>query len=74
VIVPFDPALLRARVLQGAYDDGIRAVAITLHLHGLSVFAGPMRAAAREIARQIGFLQISVSHETSPLIQAGRRG
>ena len=70
VIVPFDPATARA-ALQSAYDDGIRAVAITF-MHGYRVPAH--EAACAEIAREIGFTQISVSHETSPLIKLVGRG
>lgn len=70
VLVPFDPVGARA-ALQDAYDDGIRAVAIAF-MHGYRV--PDHEAACAAIAREIGFTQISVSHETSPLIKLVGRG
>ena len=70
VLVPFDAEGARAS-LQAAYDDGIRAVAIAF-MHGYRV--PDHEAACAEIARDIGFTQISVSHETSPLIKLVGRG
>jgi 5-oxoprolinase (ATP-hydrolysing) len=70
VIQPFDRAGARA-ALQAAYDDGIRAVAIAF-MHGYRV--PDHEAACAEVARDIGFTQISVSHETSPLIKLVGRG
>ena len=56
-----------ARVgLQAAYDRGIRAVAIAL-MHAYRFGHHEARLAA--LAREIGFTQVSVSHETSPLIR-----
>ncbi|MEQ8603306.1 MAG: hydantoinase B/oxoprolinase family protein [Marivibrio sp.] len=57
--------------LQDAYDDGIRAVAI-LCMHGYRYPDHEKKIAER--AREIGFTQISVSHETSPLIKLVGRG
>ncbi|MGE0740064.1 MAG: hydantoinase B/oxoprolinase family protein [Hyphomonadaceae bacterium] len=57
----------QARVdLKRAYDDGVRAAAIAC-LHGWAFPAHEQRLA--EIAREIGFTQISVSHEISGLIK-----
>ena len=70
VVVTFDGARARAS-LQAAYDDGIRAVAIAF-MHGYRV--PEHEAACAEIARDIGFTQVSVSHETSPLIKLVGRG
>ncbi|MBT5358537.1 MAG: 5-oxoprolinase [Rhodospirillaceae bacterium] len=70
ILVPFDAAGARAG-LQAAYDDGIRAVAIAF-MHGYRV--PDHEKACAEIAREIGFTQISVSHETSPLIKLVGRG
>ncbi|MGB0571816.1 MAG: hydantoinase B/oxoprolinase family protein [Alphaproteobacteria bacterium] len=70
VVTPFDAAGARAG-LQAAYDDGIRAVAIAF-MHGYRV--PDHERACAEIAREIGFTQISVSHETSPLIKLVGRG
>ncbi len=70
VVTPFDAAGARAG-LQAAYDNGIRAVAIAF-MHGYRV--PDHERACAEIAREIGFTQISVSHETSPLIKLVGRG
>ena len=70
LITPLDLDDLRPR-LQRAYDDGIRAVAI-LCLHGYRYPAHEQRLNA--LASEIGFTQISTSHETSPLIKLIGRG
>ena len=70
IVVPFDAVSARAG-LQAAYDDGIRAVAIAF-MHGYRV--PDHEQACAEIARDIGFTQVSVSHETSPLIKLVGRG
>ncbi|OSQ38407.1 hydantoinase B/oxoprolinase family protein [Thalassospira mesophila] len=57
--------------LQTAFDDGIRACAIVF-MHGYRYSAHEMAAA--EIARDIGFTQVSVSHEVSPLMKLVSRG
>ncbi|HEU0065824.1 MAG TPA: hydantoinase/oxoprolinase family protein, partial [Sphingomonas sp.] len=57
--------------LTASYDRGIRAIAIVL-MHGYA-FPDHERAVA-EIARQVGFTQISVSHEVAPLIKLVGRG
>src|SRR5438105_2114743 len=54
-----------------AFDDGIRACAIVL-LHGYRYPAHEARLA--ELAREIGFIQVSVSHEVSPLMKLVSRG
>jgi len=70
VVSPLDEAALR-RDLQAAYDRGLRAVAIVF-MHAWIDPSHEMRAA--ELARAIGFAQISVSHEASPLIKYVSRG
>ncbi|MCJ9671973.1 hydantoinase/oxoprolinase N-terminal domain-containing protein, partial [Neorhizobium sp. SHOUNA12B] len=65
-----DAATIRAQ-LQEQFDAGFRAVAI--------VFMHAYRYPAHEqvvagIAREIGFTQVSVSHEVSPLIKLVGRG
>ncbi|UZF94641.1 hydantoinase B/oxoprolinase family protein [Bosea sp. NBC_00550] len=65
-----DEATVRA-ALQAQYDAGFRAVAIVF-MHGYR-YAAHEQAAAR-IAREIGFPQVSVSHEVSPLIKLVGRG
>ncbi|GLU31255.1 hydantoinase B/oxoprolinase family protein [Trinickia caryophylli] len=57
--------------LQRAFDEGIRACAIVL-MHGYRYTDHERRVAA--IAREIGFAQISTSHETSPLMKLVSRG
>jgi 5-oxoprolinase (ATP-hydrolysing) len=70
VIVPLDQEALR-RDLQDAYDDGLRSIAIVF-MHGYR--HTEHEAAAAEIAREIGFPQVSVSHEVSPLVKLVSRG
>ncbi|OZI22396.1 5-oxoprolinase [Bordetella genomosp. 7] len=57
--------------LRQAYDSGIRAVAIVF-MHAWHAPAHEQRAAA--LAREIGFTQVSASHEVSPLIKFVSRG
>jgi 5-oxoprolinase (ATP-hydrolysing) len=60
-----------AALLQTAYDSGIRACAIAF-LHGYRYPKHEKQVA--EIARTIGFTQISVSHEISPMMKIVSRG
>ncbi|MCL7464884.1 hydantoinase B/oxoprolinase family protein [Phaeovulum sp. NW3] len=69
-IRPLDEAALRA-ALQDAYDRGIRAVAVAF-LHGYLNPAHELRAG--QIARELGFTQISLSHDCSRLIRLVGRG
>jgi 5-oxoprolinase (ATP-hydrolysing) len=57
--------------LLGAFQDGIRAVAVVF-MHGYR-FPQHERAFAL-LARGIGFTQVSVSHEVSPLVKLVGRG
>ncbi len=57
--------------LQLAFDDGLRAIAIIL-MHGYKYTAHEQALA--EIAAEIGFTQISVSHRVGPLIKLVGRG
>jgi 5-oxoprolinase (ATP-hydrolysing) len=59
------------RGLRAAFEDGIRAVAIVL-LHGYRHPGHELRLA--QIAAAIGFPQISVSHQVSPLMKLVSRG
>ncbi|MFO1225928.1 hydantoinase B/oxoprolinase family protein [Roseateles sp.] len=70
VLTPLDLALLRAD-LQAAFDAGLRACAIVF-LHGWRYTAH--EAAAAQLARSLGFTQVSVSHEVSPLMKLVPRG
>lgn len=67
---PLDRAAAQA-ALQAAYDDGLRALAIVL-MHGWRWTAH--EAALAEMARAIGFTQVSASHEVEPLIKLIGRG
>ncbi|MGG6270472.1 hydantoinase B/oxoprolinase family protein [Leptolyngbya sp. AN03gr2] len=58
-------------VLQEAYKDGIRAIAIAF-LHSYRYPQHEQQIAA--LVRNIGFTQVSVSHEVSPLMKLIRRG
>ncbi|MEG3844066.1 hydantoinase B/oxoprolinase family protein [Microcoleus sp. herbarium14] len=57
--------------LQQAYDQGIRSCAIVF-MHGYRHSEHEKQVA--EIAKEIGFTQISVSHEVSPLMKLIFRG
>jgi 5-oxoprolinase (ATP-hydrolysing) len=62
----------QARIdLQGAFENGLRAVAICL-MHGYRYTQHEV--ALKRIAESIGFTQISVSHEVSPLMKFVSRG
>ena len=70
VLVPLDGAGAEA-VLREAYADGIRSVAIVL-MHG---YRHPEHELAlAELARTVGFTQISTSYRTSPLMKLVGRG
>lgn len=70
VLTPLDET--RARVdLEQAYKDGYRSVAIAL-MHSYRFPDHEVRLGA--LARDIGFTQISLSHEASPLIKLVGRG
>jgi 5-oxoprolinase (ATP-hydrolysing) len=69
-LCPLDEAALRLD-LQAAFDDGVRACAIVF-MHGYR-YTAHEQAAAR-MARDIGFTQVSVSHEVSPLMKLVSRG
>jgi 5-oxoprolinase (ATP-hydrolysing) len=70
LIEPLDEAALRER-LWAAQDAGMKACAIVF-LHGYR-YTAHEQAAAR-IARELGFAQVSVSHEVSPLMKLVSRG
>jgi 5-oxoprolinase (ATP-hydrolysing) len=70
VLTKVDTASAR-RGLQQAFDAGIRAVAIVL-LHGYRYPAHEL--AIEQVAREIGFTQVSVSHHVSPLMKIVGRG
>ena len=70
ILSPLDRSEVRS-VLQKSYDTGIRAVAM-LFMHSYRFPDHETEAA--EIARDIGFTQISVSHRISPLMKLIGRG
>jgi len=70
IIEPMDESAVRA-ALEAARHDGIKGVAIAF-MHAYLNPEHEKRAA--EIARELGFAQVSTSHETSPLIKLVGRG
>ncbi len=70
LVHPLDEAQARAD-FASAYQQGLRAVAIVL-MHGYRYTAHELRLA--QMAREIGFTQISVSHQASPLMKLVSRG
>ena len=70
VEAPLDETALRA-ALEAAKADGIDACAVVF-VHGYRFTAHEKRAG--EIAREVGFGQVSVSHVVSPLMKMVSRG
>ena len=70
VITPLDEEAA-GRDLRSAYAGGFRSVAVVC-LHGYRYPAHEARLG--ELARQAGFTQVSLSHETSPLMKLVSRG
>jgi len=70
VIQPLDQAQVRVG-LQQAFDRGLRSVAI-LFMHGYRYAEHELEVA--EIAKDIGFPQISISSAVSPLMKLVSRG
>jgi 5-oxoprolinase (ATP-hydrolysing) len=70
ILIPIELESIR-QPMQNAFDEGIRAVAIVL-MHGYR-FHDHEREIAK-LARSIGFTQVSVSHEVSPLMKLVGRG
>lgn len=73
VLVPLTEsaiALLQSQ-LETAYTDGFRSCAVIL-MHGYRYPAHEQQVA--EVARAVGFPQVSVSHEVSPLMKLVSRG
>lgn len=70
VIRPLDEATTQT-ALQSAYDQGLRAVAIA----GLHAYLNPVHEQrVADMAREIGFTQVSTSHEVSKLAKLVGRG
>ncbi len=70
VVVPLDEKQLK-RQLHMQYEQGLRSVAIVF-MHGYRYTAH--ERAAKAIAAEVGFTQISTSHETSPMMKFVSRG
>src|SRR6266567_1468367 len=70
LIVPLDAAATR-RDLDAAYAEGYRSIAIVL-MHGYRHPEHERRIAG--LAREIGYEQVSASHEVSPLMKLVSRG
>jgi 5-oxoprolinase (ATP-hydrolysing) len=70
LLQPLDEMHLRER-LWAAHDAGIRSVAVVF-MHGYR-YPAHEQAAAR-LARELGFTQVSASHEVSPLMKLVSRG
>ncbi len=67
---PLDLAKLRT-ALEAAFSDGFRSIAIVF----MHAYAFPAHEqAAAKLARDLGFDQVSASHEVSPLIKFVGRG
>ncbi len=70
LLVPLNLESARAE-LQAAFDSGIRSAAIAF-MHGYRYSDHEARVA--ELLSEIGFSQISTSHQTSPLMKLVSRG
>jgi 5-oxoprolinase (ATP-hydrolysing) len=70
VLQPLDEPHLRAQLLN-AHAQGVRSLAIVF-MHGWRHTAHE-QAAAR-LAREVGFTQVSTSHQTSPMMKLVSRG
>jgi len=70
LVEPLDKLLLKQELLA-QYQRGLRSVSIVF-LHGYRYTAHEQVAA--RIAREVGFTQVSTSHETSPLMKFVSRG
>ena len=70
LVRPLDEALLKKELIA-QYQKGLRSVAIVF-MHGYRHCAHEVAAA--RIAREVGFTQISTSHQTSPMMKFVSRG
>ncbi|NGZ84882.1 hydantoinase B/oxoprolinase family protein [Duganella aceris] len=69
-VLAIDLATARAGLAR-AYDMGLRSLAIVF-MHGYRYQAHEVKVA--EMAREMGFTQVSVSHEVSPMMKLVARG
>jgi len=70
ILLPLNESLAR-KDMQSAFDSGIRSLAITL-MHAYRYHSHEDKL--QQIAKDIGFTQISVSHDVSPLMKLISRG
>jgi 5-oxoprolinase (ATP-hydrolysing) len=70
ILTPLDTETTRT-ALQAAYDEGFRSIAIVF-MHGYRFHDHEKQVA--EMARAIGYTQVSVSHEVSPMMKLVGRG
>jgi 5-oxoprolinase (ATP-hydrolysing) len=70
VVTPLDEAKAKSE-LKAAFDAGFRSIAIVF-MHGYRYTQNEKRVA--ELAREVGFTQVSTSHEVSPLLKLVSRG
>ena len=70
VLQPLDEAHLRTQLAQ-AHQQGVRSVAIVF-MHGWRHTTHEQTAA--RLAREVGFTQVSTSHQTSPMMKFVSRG
>jgi 5-oxoprolinase (ATP-hydrolysing) len=70
VLQPLDEAHLRTQ-LKHSHQQGVRSVAIVF-MHGWRHTAHELAAA--RLAREVGFTQVSTSHQTSPMMKLVSRG
>ena len=70
VLTPLDEEALRAD-LRAAFEGGLRAVAVVF-MHAYAFPDHERRAG--EIAREVGFAQVSLSHEVMPTVKIVGRG
>jgi 5-oxoprolinase (ATP-hydrolysing) len=70
VLQPLDEVHLRTQLVD-AHHQGVRSVAIVF-MHGWRHTAHELAAA--RLAREVGFTQVSTSHQTSPMMKLVSRG
>ena len=70
VLLPLDQVHLRTQLVN-SFSQGVRSVAVVF-MHGWRHTAHE-QAAAR-LAREVGFTQVSTSHQTSPMMKLVSRG
>jgi 5-oxoprolinase (ATP-hydrolysing) len=70
VLLPLDEAHLRTQLVD-AHQLGVRSVAVVF-MHGWRHTAHELAAA--RLAREVGFTQVSTSHQTSPMMKLVSRG